>query len=68
MRCQCTRCTCSNKKTPGQRTGDVYAQEQLHQSLKVEDVDVDWPLMNTWLSICWSGKGLLMANVESAGR
>lgn len=52
MRCQCTRCTCINKKPPGQRTGDVYAQEQPHQSWNVEDVDVDWPLMDTWLSSC----------------
>jgi hypothetical protein len=68
MRCQCTRCTCSNKKPPGQRTGRVCTYEQLHQSLNVEGVDVDWPLMNTWLSSCRSGEGSLMTNVESAGQ
>ena len=53
MRQKCKTVCLQQQKTPGANAqGLMCAQEQLQQSWTIEDVDVDWPLMNTWLSSC----------------
>jgi len=42
----------ATKKPWANAQGVMCAQEQLQHSWTIEDVDVDWPLMNTWLSSC----------------